>query len=117
MIKKAQTVKALAQNFITNDVKLSKAEYANTNVLKVWQEERSDSEFINVTFKTKADVSRINSHLKNLNYNNSNRIYQYVPNSLLKRFKGFEAAAHELRIDHHNGVRTKIRAGKIISFS
>ena len=104
----------MAQNSITNNLKLSKA---NTNVQKVWQEERLDSGVINVSFKTKADISRINSHLKNLNYNNSNLIYQYVPNSLLKRFKGFEAAAYKVRTDNHNGVRTKIRAGKMTLFS
>ena len=110
--QKAQTLKALAQNFILSDLKLSKQEYANTNVVKVWQEERSDCEIINVTFKTKADIAKINSNLKNLNYENKNKVYQYVPNSLLKRFKGFEAAAYKLRIDNQNGVNTKIRAGK-----
>jgi len=109
---KAQTLKALVQNFITNELKLSNEEYANTNVLKVWQVERADCEVINVTIKTKADISKINSYLKNLNYKNSNLIYQYVPNSLLKRFKGFESAAYNLRTNHQNGVRTRIRAGK-----
>ena len=110
--QKAQTLKALAQNFILNDLKLSKQEYANTIVTKIWQEERQDCEIINVTFKTKTDIARINSNLKNLNKENNNKMFQYVPNSLLKRFRGFEAAAYKLRIDNQNSINTKIRAGK-----
>ena len=82
--QKAQTLKVLAQNFIIFDLKLSKQEYANTNVVKVWQDDRSDCGVINVTFKSRADIAKINSHLKFLNYENSNKVYQYVPNSLIK---------------------------------
>ena len=110
--QKQQTLKALAQNFILNELKLPKDQYLNTNINKIWDEERQNCEIINVTFKEKQDIARINSNLKNLNKQNSNKIYQYVPNSILKRFKGFEEAAYKLRIDNQNGVNTKIRAGK-----
>ena len=105
-------MKALAQNFILNDLKLPKDQYQNTKISKIWDEVRQNHEIINVTFNGKDDIARINTNLKNLNKENSNKIYQYVPKSILSRYKGFEEAAYRVRIDNKNGVNTKIRAGK-----
>merc|ERR1712059_195725 len=82
--QKQQTLKALAQNFILNELKPPKDQYLNTNTNKIWDEERQHCEIINVTFKEKQDIARINSNLTNLNKENPNKIYQYVPNSILK---------------------------------
>ena len=47
--QKQQTLKALAQNFILNYLKLPKQQYMNTNILKIWEDERQNCEIINVT--------------------------------------------------------------------
>ena len=55
--QKQQTIKALAQHFILNDLKLPKQQYLNTNISKIQDEERQNCDIINITFEEKEDIA------------------------------------------------------------
>ena len=64
-----------------------------------------------VTFQQINDIAVVNSHLRNLDPNSSNKLFQFVPTSLLTRFKAYENAAIQIRNDSNNTVNYKIRPG------
>ena len=105
-------MKTVAQHFIIQTLQMPKDQWINTKIERIWQEEREDCEIINITFKSKSDIARVNPNLKNINHESRNKIYQYVPSTLLNQFKGFETAAYRIRSENNNDVNTKIRPGK-----
>merc|ERR1712105_517509 len=78
----------------------------------IWQETKRDNIVINIRFKTKNDIAKINSHKKNLTNNAKNNVYQYVSAPLLTRFIAWETAGYKIRNDRNQTVTTRIRAGK-----
>ena len=110
--QRAKVMKTIVRAFMTQDLHMTLKEYSEVNIESLEQEERDNSDIINVRFKTIADISKVNSKFVNLDVNNRNKVYQYVPNPLKNRYLAFETAAHQIRSDNNNQVNTKIRPGK-----
>ena len=78
--QKAQAIKTIVRAFFIQNIKISVKEYSTVEKEGLQQEDRDNSEIIKVRFKTINDISKVNSKLVNLNQNNRNKIYQFVPN-------------------------------------
>ena len=72
-----------------------------------------DSTVINIRFKTKNDIAKINSLKKNISSNSKNCVYQYVCPPLKDRFLAWETAAYSIRQESNQTVNIRIRAGKV----
>ena len=105
-------IKAMAQRFIINELKMEMSEWMKVNTIGFELEEHVDSDIVLIIFKTIADIAMVNVRLRKLTPQSANRIYQHVPKNIRTRFKGFEKAAQIIRNTHDNTVNTKIRPGK-----
>ena len=62
--QKIAAMETVAQHFIIQNLKMSREQWSNTKIERIWQEDREDCEIINITFKSKADIASVNSNLK-----------------------------------------------------
>ena len=98
--------------FFEADLKMKQEEYKDIKIEEIIESDTIDCDIVNIKFKTISDITKVNSKFKNLNDNNRNKIFQYVPKQIKERYKAFETAAYEVRKDKENKVNTKIRASK-----
>ena len=54
-------MKSVAQYFVLNNLKMSKENWVNCDIEAIWRDTNRDNTVINIRFKTKNDISKINS--------------------------------------------------------
>ena len=89
-------MKSFAQFFVTKSLQMSKENWINTDIESIWQETKRDNIVINIRFKSKNDIAKINSHKKHLTNNAKNNVYQYVSGPLLSRYIAWETAGYKI---------------------
>ena len=109
-------MKSVAQYFVINNLKISKENWTNTEIEAIWQDTNRDSTVINIRFKIKQDIAKINSLKKNIFSNSKNCVYQYVCPPLKDIFLAWETAAYSIRQESNQTVNTRIRAGQFDLF-
>ena len=57
-------MKSVAQYFVINNLKMSRENWINTEIEAIWRDTNRDHTVINIRFRTKQDIAKINSHKK-----------------------------------------------------
>ena len=110
--QKIAAIRVLLQNFARQELKIPTNEWNMIRIEKIVQDDKKDCDIIYVTFSTFQDIIKVNSNFKNLNDLSKNKIFQYVPNCLKKRYLAFESAAYHIQNEENHTVNTKISPGK-----
>ena len=74
--------KFMLERFVKTEMKIDSKQWQKVEIDSIVHMTRDESDIMYVEFKNITDIAVFNSNLRNLNNISSNKLFQYVPNTL-----------------------------------